>query len=50
LRSRGLPGNPGGDQLVTIKLVTPAAHSKAAKEAYEKMKRDFAFDPRADWP
>jgi curved DNA-binding protein len=50
LRSRGLPGNPGGDQLVTIKLVTPAAHSQAAKEAYEKMKRDFAFDPRADWP
>jgi len=50
LRSRGLPGNPGGDQLVTIKLVTPAANSKAAKEAYEKMKRDFTFDPRADWP
>ncbi|HXB01118.1 MAG TPA: DnaJ C-terminal domain-containing protein, partial [Steroidobacteraceae bacterium] len=25
LRARGLPGNPGGDQLVTIKLVTPAA-------------------------
>ncbi|HXB00857.1 MAG TPA: DnaJ C-terminal domain-containing protein, partial [Steroidobacteraceae bacterium] len=50
LRARGLPGNPGGDQLVTIKLVTPAAHSKGAKEAYERMKRDFAFDPRADWP
>jgi len=50
LRSRGLPGNPGGDQLVTIKLVTPAAQSKAAKEAYERMKRDFSFDPRADWP
>jgi curved DNA-binding protein len=50
LRSRGLPGNPGGDQLVTIKLVTPAAHSKAAQDAYERMKRDFAFDPRADWP
>jgi len=50
LRSRGLPGNPGGDQLVTIKLVTPAAQSKTAQEAYERMKRDFAFDPRADWP
>jgi len=50
LRSRGLPGNPGGDQLVTIKLVTPAAQSPAAKEAYARMKRDFAFDPRADWP
>jgi curved DNA-binding protein len=50
LRGRGLPGNPAGDQIVTIKLVTPAAQSAAQKEAYERMKRDFAFDPRADWP
>jgi curved DNA-binding protein len=41
LRGRGLPGNPSGDQIVTIKLVTPAAQSTAAKEAYERMKRDF---------
>jgi curved DNA-binding protein len=50
LRGRGFPGTPHGDQLVTIKLVTPAAQSPAAKEAYERMKKDFAFDPRADWP
>ena len=50
LRARGLPGSPAGDQLVTIKLVTPAAHSATEKEAYERMKRDFKFDPRADWP
>jgi curved DNA-binding protein len=50
LRARGLPGNPGGDQLVTIKLVTPTAQSATAKEAYERMKREFQFDPRADWP
>jgi curved DNA-binding protein len=50
LRARGLPGNPAGDQMVTIKLVTPTAHSAAEKEAYERMKRDFKFDPRADWP
>ncbi|HEY0801724.1 MAG TPA: DnaJ C-terminal domain-containing protein [Steroidobacteraceae bacterium] len=50
LRARGLPGIPSGDQIVTIKLVTPAAQSTAAKEAYERMKRDFKFDPRADWP
>jgi curved DNA-binding protein len=50
LRGRGLPGSPNGDQIVTIKLVTPAAQSTAAKEAYERMKRDFKFDPRADWP
>jgi len=50
LRARGLPGNPAGDQMVTIKLVTPTAHSATEKEAYERMKRDFNFDPRADWP
>jgi curved DNA-binding protein len=50
LRARGLPGNPAGDQMVTIKLVTPTAHGAAEKEAYERMKRDFKFDPRADWP
>ena len=49
LRARGLPGNPAGDQMVTIKLVTPTAHSATEKEAYERMKRDFDFDPRADW-
>jgi curved DNA-binding protein len=50
LRARGLPGSPPGDQMVTIKLVTPAAQSAAEKAAYERMKRDFKFDPRADWP
>ena len=50
LRGRGLPGSPGGDQLVIIKLVTPAAVSPEAKEAYERMKKDFDFDARADWP
>ena len=50
LRARGLPGSPAGDQMVTIKLVTPIAHSATEKEAYERMKRDFKFDPRADWP
>jgi curved DNA-binding protein len=50
LRGRGLPGGPAGDQIVLIKLVTPAAQSPSAKEAYERMKRDFEFDPRADWP
>jgi len=50
LRARGFPGSPAGDQMVTIKLVTPAAHSATEKDAYERMKRDFKFDPRADWP
>jgi curved DNA-binding protein len=50
LRARGLPGSPAGDQMVTIKLVTPGAHSAREREAYEQMQRDFNFDPRADWP
>jgi curved DNA-binding protein len=50
LRGRGLPGVPGGDQIVSIKLVTPAAQSTQAKEAYERMKKEFNFDPRAGWP
>jgi curved DNA-binding protein len=50
LRGRGMPGDPNGDQLVAIKLVNPAADSAPAKEAYERMRRDLDFDPRADWP
>ncbi len=50
LRGRGLPGTPGGDQLVSIKLVTPAAASAEDKKAYERMKSEFDFDPRAGWP
>jgi curved DNA-binding protein len=50
LRGRGFPGTPSGDQIVSIKLVTPAAGSAQAKEAYERMKKEFDFDPRAGWP
>jgi curved DNA-binding protein len=50
LRGRGFPGVPAGDQLVSIKLMTPTAETPEAKEAYERMKRDFDFNPRAAWP
>ncbi len=50
LRGRGFPGTPHGDQIVSIKLVTPAALSAQAKQAYERMKSEFNFDPRAGWP
>jgi curved DNA-binding protein len=49
LRGRGLPGTPGGDQLVSIKLVTPAADTDQAKQAYERMKSEFEFNPREGW-
>jgi curved DNA-binding protein len=50
LRGRGFPGAPPGDQIVLIKLVTPAAQTAKAKEAYERMKNELNFDPRAGWP
>jgi curved DNA-binding protein len=50
LRGRGFPGAPSGDQFVSIKLVTPVAETPAAKEAYERMRREFDFNPRAAWP
>jgi curved DNA-binding protein len=49
LRGRGFPGNPGGDQIVSIKLVTPSAESTKQREAYERMSREFDFNPRAHW-
>ena len=49
LRGRGLPGSPRGDQLVSIKIVTPAANTAEARAAYERMRRDLKFDPRAGW-
>jgi curved DNA-binding protein len=50
LRGRGLPGKPSGDQFVSLKVVIPPAQSTEAREAYERMKRDLPFDPRANWP
>ncbi len=50
LRGRGFPGTPRGDQIVIIKLVTPAAATAKAREAYERMKTELNFDPRSGWP
>jgi curved DNA-binding protein len=53
LRGRGLPAGhtpAAGDQFVILKIVAPPAQSAQAKEAYERMKKDFDFNARADWP
>jgi len=34
---------------VVIKLITPPAQTAAEREAYERMKREFTFNPRAGW-
>ncbi len=47
LKGRGLPGNPSGDQLVTLKLVTPRADTAAAKQFYQRMAEELPMNPRA---
>ncbi|HEY1899041.1 MAG TPA: DnaJ C-terminal domain-containing protein [Steroidobacteraceae bacterium] len=47
LRGRGLAGEPPGDQYVVLKVVLPPADTPAARELYEKMRSELAFDPRA---
>lgn len=47
VRGRGIPGDPPGDLLLEIEVVVPPATSPEARELYEKMARELAFDPRA---
>ncbi len=48
LKGRGLPGAPPGDQYVVLEIQTPRAETDGARGLYERMKREMAFDPRAD--
>ncbi|GAP36109.1 DnaJ C-terminal domain-containing protein [Piscinibacter sakaiensis] len=50
VRGRGLPGEPAGDLVLTLRLVLPPADSAAARAAYAEMARAAdadGFDPRA---
>lgn len=46
VRGKGLPGNPPGDLLLDIQVVLPPADTPKARELYETMARELAFDPR----
>jgi curved DNA-binding protein len=46
VRGKGIPAEPPGDLLLTIRVVLPGADTPRAKELYEQMARDLAFDPR----
>lgn len=46
VRGKGLPSEPPGDLLLTLRIVLPPADTPRAKELYEAMARDLAFDPR----
>lgn len=48
LRGRGLPGNPPGEQYVTLRIVNPPVTSAKDRQAFETLARQFDFDPRAD--
>jgi curved DNA-binding protein len=49
LKGRGLPGATPGDQYVVLKIVLPPADTPQAKELYEKMRQELAFDARSEW-
>ena len=47
LKGRGIPSKKVGDLYVVLQIALPAADSKKAKEAYEAMKSELDFNPRA---
>ena len=48
LKGRGLPGNPPGDQIVILKLVTPNADTESARSFYQRMAQELPMNPRAE--
>lgn len=46
VRGHGIPGQPSGDLLLDIQVVLPPATTPKARELYETMARELAFDPR----
>lgn len=46
LKGRGLPGQPPGDELAELEIVTPPAHTDAEKAFYRRMAETFSFNPR----
>lgn len=47
LKGRGIPGHPAGDLYLILDLVLPPAKDDRARELYQQMARDMAFNPRA---
>ena len=47
VRGKGIPGNPPGDLLLDIQIVLPTADTPKARELYETMARELAFDPES---
>lgn len=47
LKGRGLPGKPKGDLYVVLAITLPPAKDDKAREFYQKMQQELAFNPRA---
>lgn len=47
LRGRGLPGKEAGDLYLLLEVALPPANTAQARELYQKMARELAFNPRA---
>jgi curved DNA-binding protein len=48
LKGRGIPARQPGDLYVVLQIVLPPADTPQQREAWEQMKKAFAFNPRAD--
>jgi curved DNA-binding protein len=48
LKGRGIPGHPPGDLYLVLEVVLPPPSNARAREIYQTMARELAFDPRAD--
>jgi len=48
VRGKGLPSTPPGDLLLDVQVILPPANTPEAKQWYETMSRELAFDPRAE--
>jgi len=48
LKGRGIPGTPPGDLYLVLEIVLPPADSPGARQLYETMARELAFDPRRE--
>jgi curved DNA-binding protein len=47
LRGRGIPGKEAGDLYLLLEVVLPPATTDKARELYQTMARELAFNPRA---
>jgi curved DNA-binding protein len=46
LKERGIPGTPPGDLYLVVEVVLPRADTPKARELYQKMASELAFNPR----